>query len=139
MARNWKRLINNLAELAGTPSRIVKPVIVSFNARLQVQFKQATDSYGTPWVPIAPSTVRKKGGSTLIMIETGKTKTETKAIALPGAGIGFVSTTYAGYHIDRVGNRPARPIFPHRKDLPIAWRKDIETEWAREFKKVMSR
>ena len=142
--KNWQRMIDNLGKLIGIPSRITKPIAARLTIELQKEFKQGANSYGSPWVKLKPSTIRKKGGSTLIMIDTGKTRDETRAIALPGAGIGFVSTDYAGYHMGPAimvngKKRPARPILPHRTELPDRWKTIIRQEWERAFKQTMRR
>ncbi len=130
---NWRRFMENLARLSNVPSRIARPISDRFTVRLKREFKEGADSYGTPWVPLKPSTVKRKGHP-LIMIDTGKTRDETRSIVLSGSGIGFLSTSYAGYHMGKSGPRPARPIFPHKSELPPEWLDDIRVEWGKVFK-----
>lgn len=136
--RNWRRLMDHVADLARVPSRIAKPISEKFNAEIQLEFAQGSDPYGFPWKPLAPYTIRKKGHD-LIMIQTGETQKLTLAQPLGGAGIELVSTKKAGWNMDAHGNRPARPVLPHRKELPERWQAIIEAEWKREFQRVMSK
>jgi hypothetical protein len=138
-SRAWKRLDANLAELARVPSRIVKPISATITRLLKEQFKQGMDSYGTPWVPLRPTTIARKGGDTRIMIHTGAMRAQTIAITLAGSGIALVSVPYAAYHQEATPNRAARPVLPNRASLPITWSTAIQTEWRRAFQSTMSR
>lgn len=131
-SRGWQQFADNLGKLARVSSRLTKPVADRFNVLLAAQFQQGTDSYGTPWVPLKPATIKRKGHDT-IMVDTGATRDQTRAIVLSGAGIGFVSTPQAGYHMVGFGTRPARPVFPRRTTLPEEWQAAIREEWSKIF------
>jgi hypothetical protein len=137
----WKRLIENLAEIARLPSRITTPIAEKLNVELQKEFNTGADPYGTPWVKLAPSTIKKKKGSTLIMIDTRTMRVGTKAVTLPGAGIALVSVEYAKYHQGKAhdGSRPARPVLPNKSELPERWQQIVALEWSRAFKRTMER
>ncbi len=138
MASNWRRLIDNLARLASVPSRISKPVAKELTVLLRGQFKQGKDSYGTPWVPLKPSTVRAKGGDARILIRGGDMRDETRAVAMSGAGISLISVSYTAYHQGPSGNRPARPVLPNGTELPESWQTVIAKHWSQAFKKAMN-
>ena len=138
MSRGWKQLADNLGKLAGISSRLTKPVAERFNTLLATEFTTGTDPYGTPWVPLKPSTVKRKGHAT-IMVDSGATQDQTRAIVLSGAGIGFVSTKQAGYHMVGRDGRPARPVFPRRSTLPDQWQDVIRDEWSKIFQSTFRR
>lgn len=132
----WKRLGENLGKLAQVPSRIARPISDGLNVLIQEQFAQGKDPYGTPWKPLAPSTVKQKGHAR-ILIRTNTGRTMTMAIPMKGAGIRLVSVDYLGYHMTATANRPARPVFPWRAGLPKTWSEVIQREWRNAFEKTM--
>jgi len=142
MGRNWRQLYDNLGKLQRLPSRIVRPIAARITLRIKLQFRTGQDAYGTPWVPLKPSTVRKKG-HTRIMIGklpgsgSGQMRAESMAIPIGGAGIELVSVPHGAYHVEATADRAARPLFPHRKNLPDKWQTIIREEWAKAFKTAM--
>ena len=133
----FRRLADNLAELAQVPSRVAAPVAADINEELARQFAQGSDPYGQPWQKLRPSTIRKKGHD-LIMIDTGETERETRAVPMQGAGIELVSTEQAQHHQTPGDHgRPARPVLPNKADLPISWQKSIEKRTEEAFRKVL--
>ena len=125
----WKRLGENLGKLAQVPSRIARPICVGINEQIQKQFDEGKDPYGTPWKPLKPSTVKRKGGDTRILIRTGE--------LLAAIASQLVSIDYLGYHMTATANRVARPVFPHRNGLPKTWTEIIQREWRKAFEKTM--
>lgn len=75
-----------------------------------VQERFATGGYGT-WAPLSPATVRRKGGSTVILIETGT--------MFRSVGIGEVTERRVTVTVPR-GGRDNSPEVPgrHQRGVP---------------------
>lgn len=88
-------------------------------AEHEVMFAEQRDPAFDDWVPLAPSTVRRKGNST-ILVETGALKA---SLTKPGAGIremfqegeniGLVFGTDVPYSIYHIRGGPRLPIRDH--------------------------
>jgi hypothetical protein len=131
---SFRKLADNLGELATVPSRVARAVAEDFNALLQDEFDQEQDPYGDDWAELAESTIRKKGHDT-IMFETGETREQTRAHALQGAGIGLETTDKAGFNMFDGDDRPGRPVLPAGDELPEEWQEAI----ARRFSEAVAR
>lgn len=82
-------------------------------------YRAGQDPYGKALPPLAPSTIKRKGHAR-IMIETGETLAATEARPMPGAGVQLRTGHKAEWHLEPVGNRPARPEVP-LYGLPPTW------------------
>lgn len=126
------RLASTLEQLGRLPGRVARRVAPAITAKLQQQFDSGTDPYGKAWEPLKPSTIARKGHDT-ILVETGEGRDGTKAIALPGAGVGIILGPKLQWHLLKTENRAARPVLP-LYGLPKAWRERIEYLTRLEFK-----
>jgi len=125
----WNKLAQNLAELAKIPSQISKPVSKSINTLIHAQFAQGQDPYGKGWTKLAPSTIQKKGHSS-ILFETGKLAASTIAVPMSGAGIELRSIDYGQFHQFGTKYMVAREVFPAREELPLAWQAAIKKAYS---------
>lgn len=87
-------------------------------------YRAGLDPYGAAWAPLAPRTIARKGHAR-IMVETGETLRETRAAALPGAGIKLTTGYKAAWHMKPTENRPARKVMPAH-GLPATWRAELK-------------
>lgn len=130
-----QRLARNLATIAAK----VSPAIAErLQERVRDTYANEQDPYGNPWAPLAESTVRRKGGNSVILTRTGASQADCGARALAGAGVAVYANGAAGWHQEAHGSRPARPVLPDR-GLPPAWRDDIEAETSAAFAKALGR
>lgn len=130
-------LADRLAELATVPSRIAAPVAEGINAELQREFAQGSNAYGTPWKPLLPTTVRRKGGDTRILMRTDALANETVARPMSSAGVEIVSLDYGTFHQGGTKHMVPRKILPDGQDLPKSWERVIDREVAAAFAKAM--
>lgn len=129
------RLLRNLAEI---PSHASREIAERLEERVFDCFANEADPYGTPWAPLAESTVRRKGGNSVILYRTGRSMIEAGARTLSGGGVALVAGGASGYHMAASGTRPARPVLPTR-GLPPAWREDIAAVLGAEYARAMGR
>ena len=125
----WAKLAQNLAQLAKIPSQLSKPISEEINKLIQTQFAQGQDPYGKGWAPLAPSTIKRKGHSS-ILVETGKLAASTVAISMSGAGIELRSIDYGNFHQFGTKYMVAREILPGRDELPLAWQAAISKAYS---------
>lgn len=125
----WDKLAHNLAELAKIPSQLSKPVAEAFNKLIYTQFANGQDPYGKGWAPLAPSTIRQKGHSS-ILVDTGKLAASTIAVPMSGAGIELRSIDYGQFHQFGTKYMVAREVFPARDELPLAWQAAIRKAYS---------
>lgn len=84
------------------------------------QFIEGVDPYGEPWAPLAESTIRRKGKST-ILEDTGAMMA-SPVVVVTESSIEATVADPAGYHQEGGGNLPARPILPDEtRGLPDSW------------------
>lgn len=129
----WNKLAQNLAELAKIPSQLSKPVSEEINKFIQSQFAQGQDPYGKDWAPLMPSTIKRKGHSS-ILVEKGKLAASTVAIPMSGAGIELRSIDYGNFHQFGTKYMVAREILPGRDELPLAWQAAIKKAFSDKMK-----
>jgi hypothetical protein len=116
----------SLAKLAAVPSRAAPAVALEIDNLLLKSFADECDAYGRKWAPLAPSTVKRKKGNTVIMYRTGASQAATHAVAAQGAGVRISTGPKMAYHLEPSGTRPARPILPIY-GLPATWRAAIKS------------
>ena len=94
--------------------------------RLEETYTAENDPYGVPWAPLAPSTLRQKAGSA-ILIEKGSLNASLgyNLLGSQAAEIGYVDYK-AKWHQDGTSKMPARPIVPD-DGLPSEWEPRLET------------
>lgn len=129
------RLCRGLADI---PSRVAPKVAARLDQRVLDTYANECDPYGVPWPELAESTVRRKGGNSVILTRTGESRADCGAHALGGAGVAVWAGGAAGYHMTADGTRPARPVLPTH-GLPPTWRADIAEETGAEFAKALGR
>lgn len=115
-AVKWKAVAR---QLANVPSRVAARVAPAIERLWRATWKAGQDPYGKALPALAASTIRKKGHDK-IMIESGETLAQSRVKPLPGAGIAFQTAEKTGYHLEPVGNRPARPELPLH-GVPPKW------------------
>ncbi len=128
MANDFKsldRLAATLRDLAHIPSQVSTEVSKEISKELTKEYTSGSDPYGKPWAPLKPSTL-KKGRHPPPLTDTGRMKSGTKAVPLPGAGVGIVvGAPYGVYHQTGTKNMEARPILPN-KGMPAKWREIVK-------------
>ena len=138
MFKSPAKLQRLLKGLAGIPSRAAKRVAARLQERVRDTYADECDPYGVPWAPLAQSTLRRKGGNSVILTRSGASQADCGARALGGGGVAVYAGGAAGWHMQASGTRPARCVLPTR-GLPTAWRSDIAAECSDEFAKALGR
>ena len=126
-------LLNRLDQLKKVPSRITKAVATRLDAELKSQFLRAVNAYGNAWKPLLPSTVRRKGGDSRILMRTGRASQETGAKPASGSGIELTAPDYMQHHQEGTAHMVARKPFPDGKALPPSWSAIIKEEMNNAF------
>ncbi len=134
---SFRKLSDNLAELAIVPSRISRTVSDRINDLITEQFSQGKDPYEKPWKPLKATTIRRKGGDNRILLDSNLMSEETVARPMAGSGVRISTTSYAGFHQVGTSRMVAREVLPDRSDLPLKWQKAIETAVSGEVAQVM--
>lgn len=129
------RLLNNLARI---PSRASKPIAAALQERVLDCYTNESDPYGAAWAPLAESTIRRKGGNSVILTRSGASRAAAYARPLSGGGVSILAGGAAGHHMQASGSRPARPVLPTR-GLPPLWREDIAAVLGTEYARAMGR
>lgn len=127
-----------LRGLAAVPSRVSRPLADALTEEIRSEFTGEQDPYGVAWAPLKPSTVRRKGGNTVILYRTGTTGAACYAAPGGGAGVRIVAGGAAVWHQRAYGSRPARPVLPDR-GLPPKWRAIVAETVGAEFAKSLGR
>lgn len=135
MVGKLKRACENLAR---APSRISKRLANALQERALDCYRNEADPYNVPWPSLAPSTIRRKGGNTVILSRSGASARAVYAKPLPGGGVTLVAGGASGWHMSPSGTRPARKVLPDR-GIPPEWRADIAEVAGDEFAKALSR
>lgn len=117
------RYRNVAKELNKVPARLSAQAAPAIERMWRKTYRAEQDPYGRPWAKLSPVTIAKKGFDT-IMVESGDTYKETRVRPLSGAGIGLTTGYKAQWHLEAVGNRPARPVLPLH-GLPAPWRERL--------------
>ena len=131
-AVKWKAVAR---ELANVPSRIAAKAAPAIERLWRATWKAGQDPYGKALPALAESTIRKKGHDK-IMIESGETLAETHVKPLPGAGVALLTGDKTAYHLEPVGNRPARPELPLH-GVPPKWAAALKRISADEHRKAV--
>lgn len=118
-------LRNAIQELVRAPSQVASKWAPLITKRLQKQYDRGVDAYGNPWIPLAQSTIDKKGHDQ-ILVEHGDTREGTYAKPQGGAGIALHVGIHGHWHQE--GKPKYRPILPDF-GLPATWRADLEKVW----------
>ncbi len=124
--------------LARVPSRVATPLAERLSERVRDTYANECDPYGVPWAPLAASTVRRKGGNSVILSRTGASAADCGARPMGNAGVQVYAGGAAGWHSAPSGTRPARPVLPTR-GLPPAWREDIAAVLGAEYARALGR
>lgn len=124
--------------LAGIPARVAPRIAARLQERIRDTYANEQDPYGVPWAPLAESTVKRKGGNSVILTRTGVSQADCGARALGGAGVAVYAGGAAGHHMADAGTRPARPVLPTH-GLPATYREDIAAETSAEYAKALGR
>jgi hypothetical protein len=135
------RLAQRVADLARVPSRAAATVALELEALLEEEYETGTDPYGTPWAPLAESTLAR-GRHAPPLTDTGSMRLGTTVTPTRYAGVAiFVPHPGAPHQTGWSGPQnsgPARPILPFR-EMPAAWRDVIEGAVSREARAVGAR
>lgn len=126
-----------LRELARVPSRASREGALAIEKLWRRSYMASQDPYGNEWAALKPSTIRRKGHD-WIMVDTQETLDQTRARALPGAGIALRTGRKAAWHMEPTANRPARRVLP-AFGLPATWRAKLRSIAVGEFRKAVRR
>jgi len=113
---------------------LLGPIADSMRATEQGVFLSAGSSVGTPWPPLAESTMRKKrGGSAMLLVDEG---TLWESLTVPGADFAVAELIdngqslrfgtddpVAAFHQDGTVNMPERPV------VPAQWPEEDTQAW----------
>jgi len=130
-------LADRLAQLAEIPSRIAAKVAEEITESLADEFDSGMNSYGTPWKPLLPQTVRRKKGDARILRRTDALSAATIARPMGGAGVEIVSLDHGNFHQTGTKHMVARKILPDGGTLPRPWAEAIQSALDQEFAKVV--
>ena len=132
------KLARLLGNLATVPSKVAPAIAARLQERVRDTYANEQDAYGNPWPELAPSTVVRKGGNSVILNRIGASSADCGARALAGSGVSVYAGGAAGWHQEAHGTRPARPVLPDR-GLPPQWRADVEAETSKAFATALGR
>lgn len=135
----FRDLADTLAELEDIPSRIAGEVADGITEEIRQQFDRGCDPYGTPWAPLKPQTVRRKGGDKRVLRRGDVLSSETIARPTAGAGVEITSVEYGMRHQGGTVHMVARPVLPDGGELPEAWQEVIGDATDRATAKAMRR
>lgn len=124
--------------LAGIRARVAPKVAARLNERVLDCYRGEHDPYMRPWEPLKPSTIKRKGGNSVILFRSGASGNDCGAKALGAAGVAVWAGGAAGYHMTPSGTRPARCVLPTH-GMPPLWRADIADVCGAEFAKALGR
>jgi hypothetical protein len=123
------KLADRIRDLAEVPSRAAKKVSAQLAGLLQQEFDAGHDPYGTPWKPLAKTTV-DRGRFPPPLTDTYAMRQSAQAKPLKGSGVGVTIAHPAAPHqtgwSGPQGKGPARPILPAKSKLPEDWNEVIE-------------
>ncbi len=106
------------------PSQISKDFAKWSTQRLREGYAEGKDPNGNAWAPLRPATLAR-GRFPPPLTDTGKMRDSTKAVALPGSGVGFeIGPAYAVHHYQGTTIMAAREQLPHG-GLPSKWRAEL--------------
>jgi hypothetical protein len=126
------RLDKFASEVRGKLAKALAPKI---DARLQAMFANGTDPYGKPWAPLKPSTIRRKGGNSTILVRDNNLAPGTYALAT-GNRLVITMGPKAQYAQDgEPGEREPRMVAP-AYGTPKTWKQDAEDAQAEVAKQV---
>jgi hypothetical protein len=121
------RLADRVADLSEVPSRASKRVAFKLESFLEEEFDDGADPYGTPWAPLAESTL-ERGRRPPPLTDSHAMRDDARVRPLRGAGVAMtVDAAYAPPHQTGWANAPARPILPARAELPRRWAEAIKS------------
>jgi len=126
-----------LRELAQVPARVSHRSALAITKLWRANYNAGQDPYGKAWAPNAPSTIARKGHAR-VMVETGATLDETRAVPMGGAGVSLRTGHKAAWHLEATSNRPARPVVPLR-GVPPTWRAAMQRISVEEARKAARR
>lgn len=109
-----------LRELTRVPSRVSREGALAIEKLWRRSYMAGQDPYGNEWAANKPTTIRRKGHD-WVMVDTQETLDQTRARALPGAGISLRTGHKASWHMQATADRPARRVLP-AFGLPATWR-----------------
>jgi len=126
-----------LGQLAKVPAQASKDAAAGINRLLQAEYDKGADPYNRPWAPLKASTLAR-GRRPPPLTNKRNMRDGTKAVVLPGAGIGLVAPSPANFHQSGTKNMAKRPILPE-KGLPVAWKAEIDKAVTANIKRTMSK
>jgi hypothetical protein len=134
---NTKAALSRLRELKTVPSRISKRVAVYVDEQYRDMFAGEHDPYRRPWAALAPSTIKRKGGNSVILYRIGALNAGTHVKPARGAGVLITLGPNAIYaqEGDPGKNRPPRLLLP-LYGIPAHWRAFIRAEAEAMFAKA---
>jgi len=124
--RDLVNLRTSLERLARTiPARVASRAAQGITAQIRQDTAAGLDCYGRPFAPLAPATLAR-GRHPPPMVDTGGSLSETRAVALRGAGITIHVGGHYEHHLTSSGTRPAREVAPTRGPLPASWSRRVD-------------
>ncbi len=132
------KLARLLRGLASVPSKLSAPLAARLMERVRDCYTGEHDPYGAGWAPLAASTVRRKGGNSVILTRTGGSQADCGARPLSGGGVTVWAGGAAHHHMQAEGSRPARCVLPTR-GMPPTWREDVRAVCGDAMAKALGR
>lgn len=123
-----------LVQVEHAPELVAEKAAPKIAAALEEQFALGLDPYGTPWAPLAPSTLKKHGPPPLT--DSGEMRDHTDAVSA-GPNIIATSPEPAEFHQSGTHRMPAREILPNENEgLPQSWHAAIDEAKAEVEKEI---
>lgn len=118
------------------PARVAKELAGPLDELTRDMFTNETDPYGKPWPALAASTIKRKGGNSVILSRTNQLAPGTYVL-YTGRRLVFTYGPAAGFAQDGDpgrGNRPPRLLAP-TFGIPKSWREAARAAQAAVAKK----
>lgn len=89
--------ISHVRKLGGLGPQVFKAAETEIRKRIEAQFNEGKNPYGTPWKPLAPATLRK-GRHPPPLTDTGKMRASTVVAAMGDTLLIALTDPKAGFH-----------------------------------------
>ena len=136
--KQFDAIVQTLKAVSKIPATMAREAARGIAKAIDEEFEAGCDPYGTPWTPLADSTMARgfaTGRTTMILTLTYAMRASIIVEPMPGAGIRIsIGEDYARYHQSGTAIMPARPILPKR-GMPDQWARALSDAGEVAFKK----
>jgi len=135
---SFRRLVENLSELATVPSRASAGACEKIATLIDEQFTDGTDPYGKRWAPLTRATLKRRPWrKPPPLTDTERMRGSVRVTPMRGSGIQItIDGDPSNFHQTGTVHMVARTILPDGPALPESWQEAIEDSVEEAFAKV---